>query len=498
VYLLAEKLTNNRRIAWFSVLIFAPHLIHTFPTYDTAFTPELLFTLFYIGATLLYVRYLRTGTRSALFGSIALFVGGLLSKETAIALPFTLLAVWFLLPREKRDRVWSLLPYFAILGLYLVTAIGYLHIRQLDVHDFLQVTTIGSGDYAFGPGRHILTNLATSLSWVFGIPEGHWTFETPRMLQTLEWLRILAGAGVIGLLFTSRRRFILIGVAWFLTTAGPAYSLVAHFLPYYMFAPLVGFALVMGITLDWAYVQAAKIRPHLPMAAMIAPLVVLAVWTVVHVTTGRAIAANHALLGAAARVSGTTIREIRSLYPTLSEGTHVVLFNEDIPQAPRDQGGVLLQLAYNDPSLTMHYVTEGFSIPQADVSEGKVLALKWMDGEIVDITAFACQRPELLVSHPPSTNYHLEISTEAEVDGHFYTVRVPELPGTTAAILYAIDGVVMEPIQVKLDEQGEATLDGYLTKRGTYTFVAVRSSAEAAWVPVARSIRVTAGVSSES
>ena len=50
VYLLAERLTESRRIAWFTVLIFTPHLIHTFPTYDTSFTPELVFTLFYIGS----------------------------------------------------------------------------------------------------------------------------------------------------------------------------------------------------------------------------------------------------------------------------------------------------------------------------------------------------------------------------------------------------------------------------------------------------------------
>jgi hypothetical protein len=262
-----------------------------------------------------------------------------------------------------------------------------------------------------------------------------------------------------------------------------------------MFAPLVGFALVMGITLDWAYVQSAKI---LPRTAILAPVALLAVWTVVHVSTGHRIAANHALLGVAARVSGTTIKEIRSLYPALSEGTHVVLFNEDIPQAARDQGGVLLQLAYNDPSLTMHYVTEGFSIPHADLSAGRVLALKWIDDGIVDITAFACQRPELLVPHPRLTNYHLEISTEAETDRHSYTVRVPELRKSTALILYAIDGVIMEPIEVTLGERGEATLDRYLTRRGTYTFVAVRASSEATWVPVGRSIRVTAGVSSES
>ena len=138
VYVLAETLTESRRIAWLTVLVFAPHLIHAFPTYDVAFTPELLFTLFCLGSAVFYVRYLRTRNRSALTISAALFVSGLLSKESAAALPFALLAIWFLLPRQGRGKGWpSLLPHFAILAVYLAFAVGYLHIRQLNLDNVL-------------------------------------------------------------------------------------------------------------------------------------------------------------------------------------------------------------------------------------------------------------------------------------------------------------------------------------------------------------------------
>ena len=102
VYALAETLTESRRIAWLTVLVFAPHLIHAFPTYDVSFTPELLFTVFCLGSAVFYVRYIRTPNRSALTISVALFVLGLLSKESAAALPLALLAIWFLLPRQER------------------------------------------------------------------------------------------------------------------------------------------------------------------------------------------------------------------------------------------------------------------------------------------------------------------------------------------------------------------------------------------------------------
>ena len=133
VFWLAESLTQSRRIAWFSVLIFTPHLIHAFTTYDVAFTPELAFTLFYIVSAAFFVRYLRTKNRNALVASVILFVASLFSKEAATALPFGLLAIWFLLPRENRGSAWCLFPHFAILGIYLAFAVGYLHVRHIDV-----------------------------------------------------------------------------------------------------------------------------------------------------------------------------------------------------------------------------------------------------------------------------------------------------------------------------------------------------------------------------
>jgi hypothetical protein len=58
-------------------------------------------------------------------------------------------------------------------------------------------------------------------------------------------------------------------------------------------------------------------------------------------------------------------------------------------------------------------------------------------------------------------------------------------------VLYALDGVIQEPLQIKLDPQGEGQLDrGKGLKAGVYTFVAVRREAETGWVTVSKSITV--------
>jgi hypothetical protein len=493
VFFLAQSLSESRRIGWLSVLVFTPHLIHAFVTYDVSFTPELLFTLFYIGSALFYVRFLRTKELSFLILSLVLFTFGLLSKETAAALPITLLAIWFLLPREDRESDWFLLPHFAILGAYLVFAVGYLHVRHIDIDQILLGNASAGSEYQMGVGKHVLRNLGAAFSWAFGIPSGvhgYWMLSSPLMLTLLKAFRALVLVGTVCVLATPKRNLLLLGIAWFVTAAATTLPLTDHFLPYYLFAPLIGFALAVGIVLDWIYAQCSRISTP---AAVGATGLLLGLWTGIHASTANYLAANHGLLGGATRVSATTVKDIKALYPQLPDGARVVLFNEDVPNAAGDQmGGALLQLAYDNPNLVTDYVSEGLSIPADDLNSGKVLAFKWIDGHFVDITSMVRQVPQLLKSPPRRTDYHLELSTtEVRAGMDSYIIRIPEIQNARAMILYALDGKVMEPIGVVLDHRGEVKLDVPAeTKRGVYTFVAVRRDNEREWVPVARSIRV--------
>ena len=410
LYVLAKTLTESRRAAWFSVLLFTPHLIHAFVTYDVAFTPELMFTFFFIGSAIFYVRYLKKKTRSAAIVSSLLFAGSLLSKEAAVGLPFLLLAIWASFPRKDRGSIRSVLPHFEILGIYLAFIVGYVHVRHVDVINILPGKALSEDEYQFSIGRHMLTNLDTALSWSAGFPRGvygYWELGSHRQLLFLKVFSAAICIGAVCVLFTSRRRILLLGIAWFLLAVAPALLLERHFLPYYLFAPLVGFAFAAGTIVDWAYSQCSKIS-HAVSAAV--TILLFVAWGRVHAETANNLAANSVMLGEAARVSGIAYRDILAAYPRMPEGSRLVLFNEGIRPGALETGGELFRLAYDNPSLVTEYSTAGFSFPLQKTDTDRIIAFKWVDEHFVDITSFVRQPPELLRPHDDSDHYYLDLS----------------------------------------------------------------------------------------
>ncbi|HET9129921.1 MAG TPA: glycosyltransferase family 39 protein, partial [Terriglobia bacterium] len=270
VFFVTERLTRSRRIAWFSTLFFAPHVTHAFTTYDAAFIPELVYTLFFVASVICWISWIQSRSRNAWIASIALFAGSLLSKETAVALPFTLLAVWLFFPRENRPQLRSLAPHFALLACYLVFAIGFLHIRGIDLRALIDKPgAAGNGVYRLVLGKNLTDNTSIAFSWAFSIARGigQWSPIKDWMVVALKVVRVLICAAAVFALFSSRRKYVLTGLAWFLIAAAPTLPLVDHFLPYYIFGPLVGFSIAVGAALDWASEWLSKHSRPLAFAA---------------------------------------------------------------------------------------------------------------------------------------------------------------------------------------------------------------------------------------
>jgi hypothetical protein len=443
----------------------------------------MMFTLFFAGSVIAWVFWLRQRNRKALIASAALFAGSLLSKETAIALPFTLLAVWLFFPRKDRPRLRSLAPHFAMLAIYLIFAIGYLHIRDVHFRQLIERPGVaGYSGYQLVLGKNVLESSAVAFSWAFGIPRGmhgQWPLRQYWMLPALKAMRFLICIAALFVLSTPQRRFLLIGLAWFLIVAAPTLPLLDHFLPYYLFAPLFGFSIAVGVALDCAYGYCARLSRSFAVALCALLLVLFAT---INAVAANDVAKVHTLLGGSADAAWHGMKDMKALYPSLKRDTTLVMFDEeDTSYFWETAHGMLFQMAYDDASIRTLYASHGISTPIEDVNSGKALTLKVSGGHLTDITSFVRQRPELLQPHGGDEHYHLEFVKPG-------VIKIPELKDVTVNVLWANDRVVAAPFSLRLDHNGQAAIP--TARPGTYAFVAMQRIGEPNWVTVHGSIEI--------
>jgi hypothetical protein len=372
LFQLAKRLAKSSRIAWFSVLMFAPNVTNAFTTYDAAYFPEMLFTLFCVGSLIAFV-----GKRNVL--ATVLFIAALLSKETAVALPLALAFTWLLLPRKERSPAKALLPYFGILAAYLVFAIGYVHVRDIQPRQLIERPgRIGQPGYELVPGKHVVENFDVAFSWAFGIPRLGYTEDMLPAAWTLKALKIVRACLLFALLialFTPRRRIALIGLAWFVSMLLPTAPMPNHFLPYYLFAPLLGFSLAAGVALDWLCQQRW---------GMVFCVGLLAVSGGIQALAGNQLASRHGLLGPSAQRAQDSVRDVLAAAPEIPANSVIVIYNNDYPiLAGEHADGALFTMAYNDPTLFVWYSGDGGPAPLDRYPSDHVFTFRWSNNHLI-------------------------------------------------------------------------------------------------------------------
>src|SRR5262249_11529862 len=210
-------------------------------------------------------------------------------------------------------------PHMLILIVYLVFALGYLNVRGFTLSKLMNQSQ-PSGDYfpIFGSG--MLKTADVSLSWAFNIPRAYTASLEPLnpfMLGYLKFFRVLVLLLIALVLMRSERKSILFGSAWFWITLLPALPLIRHFLPYYVFLPVVGLSLIVGIVFAWLYDALSRIH-----ASMAAAIIVLTFSALFYVTSNRinTTIEHDSLLGGSAKPAWNTLNDLRHFYPRLPEG----------------------------------------------------------------------------------------------------------------------------------------------------------------------------------
>ena len=377
VYKLALVLTNRYLAAGLATFFFTIHTANAFTTYDMGFMPDLLCGLFYVCATLAFLRYLQTGSKNGYRLSLVCFVGGLLSKEPAVTLPgiLFLAAIMFRsAPKSVRERlifaIRSIVPHALILVVYLAYAVGYLHVGGITLSRLFDPSQkAASGDYApVLNGGGILTDAGLALTWAFNIPSGwwgQWQPLTPWMITYLRLFRALVLVLAVISLITPERKIILFGVVWFWLTILPALPIANHFFPYYVFLPIVGLSIMVGLEFAIVYDAVWRIRPALASAMLIV------IFGGVLYVTNRSVRGDirdNWVLGHSSRVAAGTLNDLKHFYPEVPAGITLYFADASEPIWWEHDFGGLIRMAYGNDQIVTLYQSQGDALPTKDVA----------------------------------------------------------------------------------------------------------------------------------
>ena len=457
--------------------------------------PELLYTLFFIGAMLAYVRYVQNADRRAYAASIVFLIAGLLSKEAAIMLPAALCAAGILLGssgRRLRERViWtirSIAPHVLICIVYFAFAVGYLNVMGLSFGKLLErPQTPAPGDYIPVFNREIFKNADLAATWAFNIPRGwwgQWQQPKPGMLAYLKLFRMLVLALAALTLFRPERKVIALGVLWFWLTILPALPLITHFLPYYLFLPVAGLSLVVGAGFIGLYDALSRIRPALAAATIV--ILLAGVLLVTSRSIRNEIAGNR-LLGGSATLASNTLKDLKGFYPSLHPEAKLYFADGRESLAWDHDSGGLIKMAYGVDAISVGYESSGDSLSIGDRS---TLVFGVHNGRLSDESAKYRSRPVDFMKFVTS-DLKLDLSAGDVGPGDRYSLAIKSLNNSAVRIAYMLNDGPIETFDVLLDADGKAVFDvSPQTRKGVYTFSAFSAMGSDQWIRTDKKLTV--------
>jgi hypothetical protein len=497
VYALVWKMTQRRLAAAIATFFFSIHTINAYVTYDVAFMPELMYTFFYVTSILAYLRHAKDGGRSRLLISLALFTASLLSKEAAVTLPGTLLALHVLTGYEsKPDSRHSVLrerfiaPLYAlrwhglILLCYLLFVVGHLHVMGVSLGTLVKSAPADhapQGYEFFILDQAVLKNVDIAMTWAFNIPRG-WITEVRNLdsglVSALKLFRFLTVALLVAVLFTQQRRLLLWGIAWFLITLTPALPLLNHFLPYYLFLPIVGFSLAVGCAFTFACDKLGKS----PLLALLVVIPALAVVFHANSVSIHADIANNVVLGGSAKAALNSIESLKRLYPVLPSDRIVYVIDDQEPLWWHHDYGALIRMSYNADNVTALYSSFGQRPPE-DTPPGKMIVLRYRNERFFDETNIFRADPDRMVQYVEGNGRGLAVSTREVRPGDSYSLEITAARGVFANITYTVDDGPVQIFSAHFDADGRARFDVLEnTIKGSYRFLGFNIAGQQEWV----------------
>lgn len=261
VFYFVKLLSENFIISFLAAFIFLIHPLNTETINWIATTPELLFLLFSLLASIFYYLYRKYGKPKKLFWVYLFFFLGILTKEPAVFTPFVFLALDIAYFNKKIKELFylsNLKPYLVCVGLFLVYMAG-------------RFWVLGGLGTDSGFGQTILQHAHTFINlFALYIEKLLWpnplilfyTFNPSYEIFSIEFLTSLLVFILFCYLFylsiKKNWRLVFVSLVWFFVFLFPSIFFTGGlgenlFAERHVFASTIGFAIIVAIILSWLW-----------------------------------------------------------------------------------------------------------------------------------------------------------------------------------------------------------------------------------------------------
>jgi hypothetical protein len=505
-YALASFVTRRRLAAIAATFFLGVHTVNAYTTYDVAFAPEVIYTFFYVCAVVTYLRYRESNERRFLLISIAFFVASLFSKEAAVTLPFMLVTMDVILNRPRlRDAIAAARIHAVILVVYLGLVWGYLGVQRPAFQSLVKRPG-PEIPYRFALDRTILDNADYALTWAFNLPRG-WQTESRHLSERrITFLKLFRAAIVLLALALCLRilvvnedgpkpqmfradRMILAAAAWFFIAVGPALPLFEHFMPHYLFLPLAGFSIAIGVIADAVYRKLAPYSTAGAAIAVAAPLIVLAG---ICAAAARNDARDNRTLGWSSRLAFNSLADLKAQHPTLQPNTTIYFSDAGDPDLAWDTSqGNLFKMAYDDETIHCLYWGWGEVITKGVLERGPLIVMKYDQFHFQDVTDEFIAASVSPVGYQARPEYRLDITPAVAKPGEKYRLSIAGLGNGDVTLHYTLNGRPVQAFTAHLDDRSQASFEiSDRTEKGVYKFVGFQKPGSDDWIQAAATIRV--------
>jgi len=485
VFLFVRSLTRRVSTAFLVAFYFSIHSIDIYTTYDFAFTPEIFYVFFYVCAVWLLLLGEQHDSRGWRWASVACCILTLMSKEAAVTIPAMLFVTHLLFIGGGFVRALrAIAVHLGVWIAYLIYVVWYLG--------------VGGGDYMLVVHTNVISNLVTGIFYALNLRRNG--FMPTRVAPHFVFLFLVIFAVVllavaVRLLFREERKFIVFGALWFGIGLTPMLMLNGLG-PYYVFLSLVGFALIVGTSLNYIYEWLGTYSNWAARAAIGA--VLLMFWISCHSVLAADTASDSAL-GLASRWVKNSTTDMLQARPRLQHDTRIYIFDDSVADLWRFHGiGNLFKLVYQDESIKTLYRSLG-DRPEAKI--GELVVMKAEAEHLVEVTAAFKADPgkylggidesQFRYVAPPGVRLHVD-PAEAVAGKDVYWLIVEGL-GSDVVVHYTLDDGPVAEARFRLNPEGKIRF--FLTEftvPGVYHFIRFRAFASPAteWIKADASVRV--------